>query len=260
MQKNKYYQLTENDDGAELYIFGDITQYPWDEQDKNAWSIVKDLQTVTADKITVHINSYGGEVAEGLAIYNTLRNSSKEVTTICDGFACSAASVIFMSGSKRIMNKASLLMIHNAWTIAQGDANDLRKSADDVETINKASIEAYKTVANISDTEIAKLMDDSTWITPEDAMSYGFATEINGNEEKDPQQSAFAIILQKLTEKTPEPVHILEQKTDNTHFTEEAAEAIADKVAEKVREQLKVAQAEQKPETNTWEKFFHKGE
>lgn len=253
MQKNKYYQLINNDDGAELYIFGDITQYSWDEQDKNAWSIVKDLQSVTADKITVHINSYGGEVSEGLAIYNVLRNSGKEVTTMCDGFACSIASVIFMAGSKRVMNKASLLMIHNAWTIAQGDASDLRKSAEDIDIINKASIEAYKAVATIPEAEIEKLMNESTWITPEDAVSYGFATEINGGEEKDPQQSAFSVIMQKLTEKVPEPMAAL---AVDEKLSDDEIKAIADKITK----QLKADKPKQNPKTNTWESFFHKGD
>ena len=120
MAKMKYYQLAIDDetDVADLYIFGDITKYRWDEQDNGGWDIVKELQAVKANSINVHINSYGGEVSEGLAIYNTLKNSDKKVTTICDGFACSAASVIFMAGSERVMNQASLLMIHNAWTYA----------------------------------------------------------------------------------------------------------------------------------------------
>ena len=95
----KYYSLEAKENGpAELYIFGDITSWPWLESDVSAISIVKELQSLEADAINVHINSYGGEVAEGLAIYNTLKNSEMKVTTICDGFACSAASVIFMAG------------------------------------------------------------------------------------------------------------------------------------------------------------------
>ena len=123
-EPKRYYNLVENheSDVADLYIFGDISAYgQWweDDPDRSAYNIVNELKAVTASNINVHINSYGGDVSEGLAIYNTLRGSGKNVTTICDGFACSAASVVFMAGSKRVMSPASLLMIHNAWTVAR---------------------------------------------------------------------------------------------------------------------------------------------
>ena len=70
----KYYSLEQSGKTADMYIFGDITSYPWDEKDKDAYGIVKELESLDADSINVHINSYGGEVSEGLAIHNTLRN------------------------------------------------------------------------------------------------------------------------------------------------------------------------------------------
>lgn len=106
MDAKKYYSLESKNDVADLYIFGDITSWPWLESDVSASGIVNELQSLDVKEINVHINSYGGEVAEGLAIYNTLKNSDMKVTTICDGFACSAASVIFMAGDERIINEA----------------------------------------------------------------------------------------------------------------------------------------------------------
>ena len=73
-----------------------------------------------------------------------------KVTTICDGFACSAASVIFMAGDERIINEASLLMIHNAWTYANGNATELRKAAEALDKITQASVNAYVSQAVIS--------------------------------------------------------------------------------------------------------------
>lgn len=102
MDAKKYYSLESKNDVADLYIFGDITSWPWLESDVSASGIVNELQSLDAKEINVHINSYGGEVAEGLAIYNTLKNSDMKVTTICDGFACSAASVIFMAGHRNL--------------------------------------------------------------------------------------------------------------------------------------------------------------
>lgn len=178
--KNNFYQLTNvNEDSAELFIYGDITSYKWYEDDVCAYDLAKELNDLEGKNLTVRINSYGGEVAQGLAIYNLLKSYNGEVTTLCDGFACSAASVIFMAGTKRLMPKSSLLMIHNAWTYASGDANELRKVAEEIEKITQPSIEVYKSVSNLDEETIKQMMDDETWITAEEALSYGFATEIS---------------------------------------------------------------------------------
>ena len=178
--KNNFYQLTNvNEDSAELFIYGDITSYKWYEDDVCAYDLAKELNDLEGKNLTVRINSYGGEVAQGLAIYNLLKSYSGEVTTLCDGFACSAASVIFMAGTKRLMPKSSLLMIHNAWTYASGDANELRKVAEKIEKITQPSIEVYKSVSNLDEETIKQMMDDETWITAEEALTYGFATEIS---------------------------------------------------------------------------------
>lgn len=203
----KYYQLTQNDTSADLYIFGDICAWAWQEMgEQSGVTIVNQLKELDVDTINVHINSYGGDVAEGLAIYNVLREHKAQIVTICDGFACSAASVVFMAGDRRVMQPASLLMIHNAWTVATGNAAQLRKTADDIETITQASVEAYKKVATISEEEIKALMDAEKWILPKDAVDYGFATDIDDEDDDDdgPKQSAFGVIMRKLT--APEPV------------------------------------------------------
>ena len=137
-------------------------------------------------QINVHINSYGGEVAEGLAIYSALRRHKARVRTTCDGFACSIASVIFMAGDERLMSDASLLMIHNAWTSAWGvNAADLRKLADDMDTITSASKSAYMARVSITEAELTELMDAETWISPADAVDMGFATAIETFESGD---------------------------------------------------------------------------
>ena len=178
--KNNFYQLTNiNEDSAELYIYGDITSIKWFENDVCVYDLAKEIGDLNGKALTVRINSYGGEVAEGLAIYNLLKSYAGEVTTICDGFACSAASVVFMAGAKRIMPRSSLLMIHNAWTCAIGDADDLRKAADDIEKITQPSIEIYTSVSNLDADEIKAMMDAETWIDADEALDFGFATEIS---------------------------------------------------------------------------------
>lgn len=178
--KERFYQLTNvSEDSATLYIYGDITSYKWYEEDVCSYDLAKELTALEGKNLTVRINSYGGAVAEGLAIYNLLKSYEGEVTTICDGFACSAASVVFMAGAKRIMPRSSLLMIHNAWTWASGDADDLRKAADDLEKITQPSVEIYTSVSNLDADEIKAMMDAETWIDADEALDFGFATEIS---------------------------------------------------------------------------------
>lgn len=251
----KFYQLTQNDDdNADLYIFGDISTWPSDYfGDKSAWSIVKELKECTAKNLNVHINSYGGDVSEGLAIFNILRNHSAKVTTYCDGFACSAASVVFMAGEERIMSPASLLMVHNAWTVAMGNAEELRKTADDIEAITQASINAYKTVSLLSEEEIKELMDNETWILPEQAKEWGFATAINEEETDGVKQSAFGLIMQKLT--APEAF------VDEVKGIEFNPDDIAERVVAALKKEKKTKKGKdeevKKPVVvNKWEEFF----
>ena len=174
------YQLKIKDDNAELYIYGDIASdaYKWAESDVSANDIVNKLQGINAKSIDVYINSYGGEVAQGLAIYNALKRHKAKVTTYVDGFACSIASVIAMAGDVRKMYDNSLLMIHNAWTVAQGNVAELEKAAEDLKVINAATIKAYTDVVNISEAELTALLDAESWITAEKALEMGFITEV----------------------------------------------------------------------------------
>lgn len=190
---NRYYSLVMDNDKKEanINIFGDITSYAFEELGEvSAANLSKQLEEIKdAKTINVHISSYGGEVKEGLAIYNVLKNHKAKVKTYCDGFACSIASVIFMAGEERIMNKASLLMIHNAWTFAQGNADELRKQADDLEKITSASINAYLEKINISENQLKKLMDNETWLTYEEALDMGFATKVENETNNKVSQS-----------------------------------------------------------------------
>ena len=197
----KYYQLIQNGTSADLYIYGDITSSPWYEDDVSSFTLSKELDALEVDHINCYINSYGGEVAAGLSIYNQLKRHSAKVTTICDGFACSAASVIFMAGDERVMNSASLLMIHNAWcSIGAANAEELRKQADDLEVITRASINAYMQSVNISESELKDLMDAESWILPADALAMGFATSIvDEPESNQASQSVKSQMVAKLT-------------------------------------------------------------
>jgi len=182
---NRWYQLAVVDDTADLYIYGDITSIRWEESDVTSFNMAAELGALRGMPLNVHINSYGGECAEGIAIYQLLKDYKGEVTTVCDGFACSAASVIFMAGDKRIMHPTSLLMIHNAWTVTDGNAEKLRKEADKLDIVTEPSIKAYVEASHLERDEIKAMMDAETWITAEEALEYGFATAIvDDNEAK----------------------------------------------------------------------------
>lgn len=215
------YQDTENKT-ADIYIYGDITSWPWIESDVSSYTLSKELQELdeSIENINIYINSYGGEVSEGLAIYNALKRHKAKVTTIVDGFACSIASVIFAAGDERIMNDTSLLMIHNAWTYAAGDSKDLKKQAEDLEKITQASINAYMQIVNIEEDELKEMMDEETWINGQEALEMGFATELVEVEEKQvATQSIRAQLLQKIT-KEPEKVPVANVKVDKEEIEE----------------------------------------
>lgn len=202
----KYYAMETKENEAELTIFGDITSWPWLESDISSYNLSRQIKDLDVDTIHVHINSYGGEVSEGLAIYNSLKQHKAKVRTYCDGFACSIASVIFMAGDKRVMSNASMLMVHNPWTYTEGNAQELRKTAADLDKMSQASVNAYMERVGITEEEVKQLLDEESWLLPSEALDYGFATSVTGAE---PQakysQSVRKHVMQKLLARQPEP-------------------------------------------------------
>lgn len=213
MINNRYFSLIKNEETneADINIFGDITSWDWEEfGEMSAHTLSKQLEELgDVNTINVHISSYGGEVKEGLAIYNALKNHKAKIRTYCDGFACSIASVIFMAGDERIMSKASLLMIHNAWIYAAGNASELRKQAEDLDKITQASINAYMEHINISEEELKALLDAESWLTYDECLDMGFATSVTSESGADKasqsvKQSIIKLILQSKKEDVEE--------------------------------------------------------
>nr|DAE51690.1 MAG TPA: Putative ATP dependent Clp protease [Caudoviricetes sp.] len=209
MKNKKYFQLTQNDNEVDIQIYGDITSWNWFESDVSSYTLSKQIEGLECDVINVYINSYGGEVAEGLAIYNQLKRHKAKVKTVCDGFACSAASVVFMAGDERIMSTASLLMIHNAWIHVSGNSKELRKQAETLDKITQASINAYMQEVNITEEELKQMLDDETWITPQEAIEKGFITAIVNEKEAEEvsqsvKKSLMEVILNSKSKKDDE--------------------------------------------------------
>ncbi len=190
---SKNYTEEDQLESVDAYIFGDIASKRGglagmlqSESDQSSYDLASELSYVPAEvPVTVHINSNGGEVKEGLAIYNVLKERGN-VTTICEGFAASAASIIFCGGATRIMQPASLLFIHQASMAAEGNSDDFEKAAEDLKIITASAVNAYKEAGvNVSDEELSAMLKAETWILPEDAVRMGFATRVSGAEEDD---------------------------------------------------------------------------
>lgn len=196
------------DEPAHLYVLGEIVEgsftFPGE---ASPVSIQEAMAEAGAKELVVHIDSYGGDSSAGITIHNLLKNSGVKVTTIAEGFCCSAASLIFMAGSTRIMRNSALLMIHNAWTITQGNAEQLRKDADTLDKVSAASAEIYKANIAIPDEQLAALLAEESWLTAEEALEYGFATAIEADRKADGAfSSAFSTIRTKILEKCePKP-------------------------------------------------------
>lgn len=147
-------------------------------------TINEQLQNANDKPLNIYINSYGGEVFEGFAIYNTLKNYKGYKTVYVDGIAASIASVIAMCGNKVVMNKASMLMIHNASGLAYGNADEMKKVVNALEQINEVIRGVYMAKTGMDETTIKNLMDNETYLKPQDALDYGFIDEILDEEKQ----------------------------------------------------------------------------
>ena len=253
---NKYYSLTKTENEATINIYGDITSWAWEELGEvSAVNLSRQLEALgEVSQINVYINSYGGEVAEGLAIYNALKRHNAKVKTVCDGFACSIASVIFMAGDERVMNESSLLMIHNAWTSAVGNAEELRKQADDLEKITQASVNAYVSNSNLTEKEVKDLMDAESWLLPTEALEYGFATSIQSDGVANVSQNAKMKVLDIFKKYRAQAE---EQPEDETPEDEEETDGETPETEETEAEEQPEAEEEQENPAQKWSGFFN---
>ena len=130
------------------------------------------------EMIHVTINSRGGEADHGLSIYNYLRNHKALVSVRIDGIAASSASVIAMAGDEIIMPANALMMVHNPWTFAMGNATELRKTADDLEQFEKALMATYLARTGRNEDDVRALLEGETWLTAQEAVELGFADQV----------------------------------------------------------------------------------
>jgi ATP-dependent Clp endopeptidase proteolytic subunit ClpP len=158
---------------SHIYIYSQIGQ-----GGVTAESIRKKLNN-SFENVIVHINSPGGEVYEGYTIYNILRNSGKKITVVIEGLCASIATLIACAGDRIKMSPTAEFMIHNPMVGIEGDSDDLRKVADQLDNIKKTIIAAYKKKTNKSEEELWKMMDKETFLSASQAKDFGFVDEID---------------------------------------------------------------------------------
>lgn len=151
----------------------------------------KELKNVTAKTINVHINTPGGDVFDGLAIYNSLKDHGAQIHVKVDGLAASIGSIIAMAGHTITMGESSFLMIHNPWALVIGNAKDMREMALTLDKIGGSLAGVYASRAKVSKEQAQTWMDEETWFTAAEAKAYGLADAIQGTEDGTASQARF---------------------------------------------------------------------
>lgn len=167
----------QTDSSADLFFYGDIVSETWQSEwyeDDMAPGDVKEFldQLDGTENINIHINSGGGSVFGGIAIYNMLRRNNAHKTVYVDGLAASIASVIMMAGDEIVMPKNATVMIHKpsaSYFFTTKNADDLRKDAESLDTCQEAIMQTYMTKAKVDKEEIEQKVNDETWLTGEEA-------------------------------------------------------------------------------------------
>jgi ATP-dependent protease ClpP protease subunit len=201
-------------EASKIFIY-DMIGEGWFDEGIAASAFVKDLEKIDSDHIQVHINSPGGNFWEAMAIYNNLRRHPAQVTSIVDGYAASAASLVALAGDEVIMAQGSQMMIHNAAGIVMGNSEMMRKVADDLDKLNASMAAVYAAKGGGKQDDWRTAMSAETWYTAQEAVDAGLADrteEVKVPAEVKPQAS-FDLSRFKFPgrEKAPQPQAIAKQ-------------------------------------------------
>lgn len=227
---------------AKLYIYDDVTEYGefnWDtweyEDSETSARYMRDrLSEIPEDQeIELHINSNGGSVKEGVAIYNLLRQAPNKKTGIVDGVAHSVAFLILQACDVRKMGIGTSALVHNMWMYVAGNAARLRKAADDLDDLMETNRQIFLQRATITEDELRQIMDAETYLTPERALEYGLIDEIIGKIDREDDQRQ-AGIMQKM-------VSMLQRQIAEQKSFREEMKMFAKSVPEASGEEVEIA-------------------
>jgi ATP-dependent protease ClpP protease subunit len=225
-RKQQWYNLAVNEDASEAsaYLYDDIGGYGITAKD-----FIEEVNYLKAKNLNVRINSYGGEIDQGVAIYNFLKDYDGEVNVYVDGIAASIASVIAMAGDKVIMGEAALMFIHNPWTMAAGDAASFQKEAANLQKRKAALMAIYTAKTGIASEIISQLMDEETLLNAKEAVEMGFANSIDEIEQ--PEMAFNSSMYNKIVSAMARKLKTEENKMDEKPVNQEPVEEEVAEVA-----------------------------
>ena len=208
-----YFDFQQAGEQADIYIFGDITSFPCVESDVSAFRLARQLeQSENLAEINIHVDSYGGEVSEGFAIYNAIRNKNAHVKTYADGFVASAAIYPFLAGDERVANNVSAFYFHPVIGGQYGYAEDLREAADELDKLTEIGLGAF-TAAGMKEQAARDLINSKTWYAPEAVLEMGLATSIQKQgDSKTAMQSVRSLIVRQMLAVPAPPAKKPEEK------------------------------------------------
>lgn len=175
----KFWNMSVKDDVGMVTMYGDISDVSWWGDEITPALFKNDLDSMgDIGEMELHINSGGGDVFAGFAIYNMLTRHKAHKVVYIDGLAASIASLIAMAGDEIIMPHNSMMMIHKAWGTIAGNANELRKMAETLDSIDGILRDTYVSKTGLDESEVEEMLDAETWLTGDEAVEKGFATSI----------------------------------------------------------------------------------
>ncbi|MGV1870896.1 head maturation protease, ClpP-related [Agrobacterium rosae] len=161
-----------------ITMFETIGEDYWSGGGVTAKKVAAQLRAIGPRPVEVQINSPGGDMFEGIAVYNVLREHSQPITVKIMGMAASAASIIAMAGDTIEIGAASFVMIHNCWVVAVGNRHDMRETSEWLEPFDQAMVDLYAARSGKDPKDIAKWMDSETYMSGSQAISRGFADSL----------------------------------------------------------------------------------
>lgn len=249
-QKNNELLTVKNltDTSADLYVYGEIvdnTDLKWDEADVMPDDVLSTLNNDKLEELNIYVNSPGGSVFAGLAIYNILSRNKAKKTVHIDGLAASMASAIALVGDKVYIPSNAFMMIHKPLTIAIGNSSDFRKLADDLDTIESGLTKIYEDnlQEGVQMDTIKQMMEDETWLNGDEAAKY-FNVEVV----EDKNIAACTSDILEKYDKTPQK--LLASNQDDTLTISELSKEDKERFVAEWREELNKQSGTNEPPKN----------
>jgi ATP-dependent protease ClpP protease subunit len=219
------YKISNKAEEATIYLYDEISWFGI-----SAEQFVKDLADIKAGVIHLRVNSPGGSVFDGTAIYNAIKAHKAKVIAHVDGLAASIASIIVMAADEIRMGENAFMMIHEPWSLVVGGADDMRKEADLLDKVAGTIINTYVSRSGKTEDEIKGMMSEETWLTAQEALDGGFCDFIDKEKAEKAQTmfdlSAFAHTPEVLQGKQQPTARDLERILRDAGCSNKQAKAI----------------------------------